>query len=107
MAKKGGIKDMNEKSESLEELCDYILKSCDDIYIKEQIDGKWDMYRLSEMPAKLALKYAMTWIKEGSIPYRIIKMINKKKVDSERTHMQKGTPETCNLGYFSEPGCDY
>ncbi len=58
---------------SLEELCDYIVKYADDIFVREQINGKWDAYALSEIPVKLALKNAMKWIKEGVVPHRIMR----------------------------------
>lgn len=58
---------------NLEELCDYIVKYADDIYVREQIDGKWGAYSLSEMPVKLALMHAMRLIKEGTVPHRIIR----------------------------------
>lgn len=66
---------MNEKEfpKDLMQLCDYIIRWADDIYVREQIEGKWGSYSLTEIPAKLALKHALTWIKEGRIPYRIEK----------------------------------
>jgi len=63
----------NNLPTSLDELCDYIIKYADDIYVREQIDGKWGAYVLSEMPTKLALKWAMTFIKEGRVPHRVIR----------------------------------
>lgn len=68
---------MEEIPESLEALCDYIIKYADNIYIREQIDGKWGSYSLTEIPTKLALKWAMIFIKEGRIPYRIIEESSK------------------------------
>jgi len=58
---------------NLEEFCDYIINYSDDIYVREQINGKWGSYALSELPTKLALKNIMVWIKEGMIPHRIIR----------------------------------
>ena len=58
---------------SLNELCEYIVKYSDDIYVREQINGKWDSYSLTEMPTKLALVHVMGWIKEGKIPHRILR----------------------------------
>lgn len=58
---------------SLDELCDYIVKYADDIYVREQIDERWGSYSLTEMPTKLALKHVMRFIKEGRIPHRIIR----------------------------------
>lgn len=96
------VNDMNKKSESLDERCDYILKFCDDIYVEEQINGKWGKYRLSEIPARLALKHAMTWIKEGTIPRRTIRDEEQKRIVANSSEI-----DACNLGYFSETGCDY
>lgn len=59
--------------ESLDELCDYIVKYADDIYVREQINGKWGSYSLTEMPTILALKHSMRFIKEGRVPHRIIR----------------------------------
>lgn len=68
------ITNMNdEKIQSLEELCDYIVKYCEDIYVREQINGKWGSYSLAELPVKSALSNAMTFIKEGRIPLRVTK----------------------------------
>lgn len=68
---------MSEEIHTLDELCDYIVKYADDIYIRDKIDEKWGAYALSKIPTKLALKHAMRWIKEGVIPLRIIKDIEK------------------------------
>lgn len=94
---------MDKIPESLNERCDYILKFCDDIYVREQINGKWGRYRLSEIPARLALKHAMTWIKEGTIPHRVIR----NETQKEEQILKNTEKDSCNLGYFSEPGCDY
>ena len=91
-----------ENLESLDERCDYILKFCDDIYVEEEINGKWGKFRLSEIPAKLALKYAMTWIKEGTIPHR-----TKRDEEQKRIVVNSSEIDACNLGYFSKTGCDY
>ena len=40
----------DDKIQSLEELCDYIVKYCEDIYVREQINGKWGSYSLAELP---------------------------------------------------------
>ncbi len=58
---------------SLDELCDYIVKYADDIYVREQIDGKWGSYSLVEIPTGMALKHAMRFIKEGRVPHRMIR----------------------------------
>lgn len=63
----------NELPTTLDELCDYIIKYADDIYVRENINGKWGSYALSEIPAMLALKHTIGWIKEGVVPHRIIR----------------------------------
>ena len=71
------MEDKEKLPETLDEFCDYIgdyiVKYADDIYVREQIDGKWGSYSLAEMPTKLTLKWAMTFIKERRIPHRVIK----------------------------------
>ena len=67
----------DKKPESLDELCDYIVKYVDDIYVKEQINEKWGSYSLSEIPSRLAIKHVLKWVKEGIIPYRVIDMKKK------------------------------
>lgn len=58
---------------TLEELCDYIVENCDRIAVRECINGKWGAYFLTELPVKLALKHAMEFVKDGRIPYIIIR----------------------------------
>lgn len=58
---------------SWDELCDYIIKYADDIYVRENIKGKWGSFALSEIPTMLALKHAIGWIKKGVVPHRIIR----------------------------------
>jgi len=38
---------------------EYIEQWADDIYVREQVDGKWGTYALSELPPKLAMRHAM------------------------------------------------
>ena len=63
----------NNLPTSLDELCDYIVKYADDIYVREQINGKWSAHALSELPVVIALKHVMKWIKGGIVPHRIIR----------------------------------
>jgi len=64
-----------DKPETLEELRNYILKYKDDIYLREQVNGKWDAYALSSLPADKAiehvLEFVLRFVKVGFIPYRV------------------------------------
>ena len=59
---------MSSLPRTLDELCDYIVKYADSIPVREEINGKWGSYFLTELPVKLALKHAMRFVKEGKIP---------------------------------------
>lgn len=76
-----------ERPESLEELCDYIVKYCDDIYVREIVDGKWGSYKLTELPPKVMLTNVMRWIKDGECPYRVL---------SELGNLRKTTKKECS-----------
>jgi len=52
------------------DLCDYILKYAQDIYVREQINGKWGGYALTELPPQKAIEHTLRFIKEGHIPVR-------------------------------------
>lgn len=63
---------MTIEPKTLQELCDRIIEYASSIPVREQIDGKWDTYYLTELPANLAIKHALTFIKEARIPHRIV-----------------------------------
>lgn len=49
-------------------LREYCMKHADDIYVREQIDGKWGSYSLAEIMRKLPNRAAMIiaqWELEG------------------------------------------
>jgi len=54
-------------------VCDYIIECSDSIPVREELNGKWGGYYLTELPVKLALKNALKFIKEGRIPVAVIK----------------------------------
>lgn len=54
------------------DLLDYIERYADAIFVRDQIDGKWDAYALSSLPAPRALFHAFRWIREGVIPHRLL-----------------------------------
>jgi len=66
---------------TLDELCDYIVENADKIAVREQVDGKWGSYWLTELPVKLALKHAMLFVKEGRIPVVVKKSHEQRKFD--------------------------
>lgn len=55
----------------LESLCDYIVEHAGSIAVREQIDGKWGVYFLTELSPVLAIKHALRFVKEGRIPIRM------------------------------------
>jgi hypothetical protein len=57
----------------LDQLCDYIVEHADSIAVRENINGEWGSYYLTELPVKLALKHAMQFIKEKRMPVRVVK----------------------------------
>jgi len=61
----------NGLPETLEELCDYIVKYAHLICVREQIDGKWGSFFLTELPVDKALSHALRFIKEGHVPVRL------------------------------------
>lgn len=63
----------NGLPETLEEFCDYIVEHASRIYVREQIDGKWGSFALTELPADKALSHALGFIKRDFIPHRLKK----------------------------------
>jgi hypothetical protein len=58
--------------ETLEELCDWIHRYADSIFVRAEVAGKWGNHALSSLPAKEALAHAFRWIKEGRVPVRML-----------------------------------
>lgn len=56
---------------TIEELCDYIAEYAGYIFVREQIDGKWGSYSLTELPPAHAIEHALRFIKEGRVPVRL------------------------------------
>ena len=57
--------------ETLDELCDYITTHAGTIYVREQHNGRWGSFSLSELPGKVAIAHALRFIKEGRVPVRV------------------------------------
>lgn len=63
---------MPEEIMTLEEVCDYIAQYASTIYVAETVAGINDAYALTELPADLAIKNVLRFIKEGRIPHRVL-----------------------------------
>jgi len=48
-----------EQAQAAETDREYIEQWADNIYVREQVDGKWGAYALSALPPKLAMRHAM------------------------------------------------
>ena len=54
--------------ETIGELCDYIKDNASRIFIREQIDGKWGAYALSDLSVDKAIYHTLRFVREGRIP---------------------------------------
>ena len=71
------MNDQNEyQPQTLQELAAYIDRYQDSIYVREQVDGKWGAFALSELPTPCALSHALRFIQQGIIPTRIKEVSN-------------------------------
>lgn len=63
---------MSEKPpETLEELCDYIVRHAAGIFVRECVDGRLVPRSLAELPGQRAIHHAMRFVKEGGVPCRV------------------------------------
>lgn len=60
-----------EDIKTVEDLCDYISLYKRSIFVREEINGKWDNYSLAELPADKAIDHALEFVKGNRIPHRI------------------------------------
>lgn len=58
----------NENPETIEELCDYIVRYAGVIFVREEIDGKWGSHSLTQLPGQLAVKHALRFVRDGVVP---------------------------------------
>lgn len=56
---------------NFEELLWYIRRYEDGIFVREQIDGKWDSVALSALSPKRWAYYLDQWLTDGHIPVRV------------------------------------
>lgn len=56
---------MNERDQHIAEI---VLEHADRIYVRDEMDGKWGSYALTELPVSKALAHAFRFILEGRVP---------------------------------------
>ena len=54
-----------------EDLANYISLYKATIYVREQVNGKWGSYSLSELPTDLAIDHALRFIQQSIVPVRV------------------------------------
>jgi hypothetical protein len=57
-----------EKPETITDLCSYIDKYKDSIYVREFVDGKWQSLSLIKLPTDKAIEHVLRFISNGFIP---------------------------------------
>lgn len=60
-----------EDVKTVPDLCAYISQYASLIYVRAQVNGKWDSVSLTELPAQEAIKFALGFVAEGRIPVRL------------------------------------
>jgi hypothetical protein len=55
----------------LDDLLDEIERHASEIFVREQINGRWGSYALTDMPPALAIKNAFNFIRRGAWPIRL------------------------------------
>ena len=61
-----------QEPSTIGELVQYIKDYKDYIYVREQVDGKWGSYALSELPVDKAIDHALRFIQEERTSVRIL-----------------------------------
>ena len=65
-------KTSGEYPETLEELCDYILRYASQIAVREQDgNGRWGSYFLTELTPQKAISHVLRFVRVGKIPTRL------------------------------------
>lgn len=49
-------------------LCARIIENAENIYVREQVDGRWGAYALTELPADVMLRHVRRWVASGVLP---------------------------------------
>lgn len=57
---------------TLEELLDYCIRYSASIFVREEMEGKWDSYALQELPTRKALEHIRRWHQTGHHPVRVL-----------------------------------
>jgi hypothetical protein len=53
-------------------LMEYLEKYLDEIYVREEIDGKWQTCSLSELPVPKLISHVFRFLRENRVPARAI-----------------------------------
>lgn len=67
-------------------LCDYIEEHAETILIREQVFGHWGDYSLWDLPARLALKHVLRFIREGVRPHRVVRTGDQAEAAGREAH---------------------
>lgn len=59
------------RCETVAELCDYIAGNAETIYVRGYLAGTLASLKLSDVPASVALVFAMDWVKNMKTPSRV------------------------------------
>lgn len=58
------MSDEQNKASTLKELCEFIVKHADSIYIRALVNYQWKNVPLAEAPTEQALKWALEWVSQ-------------------------------------------
>lgn len=67
-----------DEPQSIEELCDYIVRYASTIAVRGKVEGKWGSHFLTELPAQKAIERALEFVRSGRVPTR---MLTQKETD--------------------------
>lgn len=67
-----------DEPQSIEELCDYIVRYASTIAVREEVEGRWGSHFLTELPAQKAIERALEFVRSGRVPTR---MLTQKETD--------------------------
>lgn len=56
---------------SKEEFVEYCLHYAEDIFVREEINGKWGSYSLAELDKETRNKWIEGWWNENRMPFKI------------------------------------
>jgi len=56
------------RPETVEQLVAYIRDNAADIFVREQLEGAWGSYALTELPVATVLRLVAKWVSDGAVP---------------------------------------